>query len=44
MVLKNRMAEILGRLSMPSKKDDVEALDLEYKEILAKLKALNKNW
>ncbi|NLZ49733.1 MAG: ABC-F type ribosomal protection protein [Clostridiales bacterium] len=38
MLLQNRMAEILGRLSMPSKKDDVEALDLEYKEILEKLK------
>lgn len=38
MILQNRMAEILGRLSMPSKKDDVAALDLEYKEILARLK------
>ena len=40
MILENRMAEILGRLSMPSKKDDLEALDLEYKEILARLKGL----
>lgn len=38
MLLQNRMAEILGRLSMPSKKDDVDALDKEYKEILARLK------
>jgi macrolide transport system ATP-binding/permease protein len=42
MLLENRMAELLGRLSMPSKKDDVAALDKEYKEILQKLRELRK--
>lgn len=42
MILENRMVELLGRLSMPSKKDDVEALDKEYKEILQKLRELKK--
>ena len=37
-VLEYRMTEILGKLSMPSKDDDIEALDNEYKEILKKLK------
>lgn len=37
-VLKNRLTEVLGRLSMPSKKDNVEALDKEYYLILEKLK------
>lgn len=38
MILKHRMAEILSKLSMPSKNDDIEALDKEYHEILEKLK------
>lgn len=38
MVLQHRMAEILGKLSMPSKNDDIEALDREYKEIIKKLR------
>lgn len=38
MVLQHRMAEILGKLSMPSKNDDIEALDMEYKEIIKKLR------
>ena len=37
-ILEYRMTEILGKLSMPSKDDDIEALDNEYKEILKKLK------
>lgn len=40
MLLENRIAEVLGRLSMPSKKDNVEALDLEYKELLKKLRSV----
>lgn len=40
-VLSNRLSEVIGRLSMPSKKDDVEALNREYYEILDKIKRLN---
>ena len=40
MILKHRMAEILGKLSMPSQNDDIEALDKEYNEILDKLRRL----
>ena len=39
-VLRNRLSEVIGRLSMPSKKDDIQALDKEYHEILAALKRL----
>ncbi|WP_052085752.1 ribosomal protection-like ABC-F family protein [Clostridium sp. HMP27] len=39
-VLQNRLSELIGRLSMPSKKDDVIALDKEYHETLTKLKKL----
>lgn len=39
-VLQNRLSEVLGRLSMPSKKDNVPALDREYYSILAELKKL----
>jgi macrolide transport system ATP-binding/permease protein len=40
MVLQNRLSELIGRLSMPSKKDDVAQLDKEYKDVLAELKVL----
>lgn len=40
MVLKNRLSEVIGRLSMPSKRDDVAALDKEYYEILNELNSL----
>lgn len=40
-VLQHRMAEILGKLSMPSKNDDIEALDREYKEIIKKLREVD---
>lgn len=40
-VLSNRLSEVIGRLSMPSKKDDVEALNREYYEILDKIKRLS---
>ncbi|WP_315117701.1 ribosomal protection-like ABC-F family protein [uncultured Clostridium sp.] len=39
-ILQNKLSELIGRLSMPSKKDDVIALDKEYHEVLAKLKKL----
>ena len=39
-LLKNRLSEVLGRLSMPSKQDNIEALDKEYYVILDKLKRL----
>lgn len=42
LVFQNRLSELIGRLSMPSKKDDVEKLDKEYKEVLAELKVLRK--
>jgi len=42
-VLEYRMSEILGKLSMPSKDDDIEALDKEYREILKELNSLRKN-
>lgn len=41
-VLKNRLSEVIGRLSMPSKNDDVKALDQEYYTILAELKRLQE--
>lgn len=41
-VLKNRLSEVIGRLSMPARDDDIEALDKEYNEILEKLKKLGK--
>jgi len=40
MLLQHRMAEILGKLSMPSKYDDINALDAEYQQILKELKQL----
>ncbi|WP_425446776.1 ribosomal protection-like ABC-F family protein [Dethiothermospora halolimnae] len=45
LVLKNRLSEITGRLSMPSVDDDVEELDREFKEVAREinlLKAKNK--
>ncbi len=41
-LLKNRLSEVIGRLSMPSKEDDVEVLDQEYHKILQELKELKK--
>lgn len=37
LLLKNRLSEVIGRLSLPSKGDDIEALDKEYHTILAEL-------
>ncbi|PJI09002.1 MULTISPECIES: ribosomal protection-like ABC-F family protein [Clostridium] len=39
-VLKNRLSEIIGRLSMPSRDDEIGKLDMEYKIILKKLKEI----
>ncbi|MBZ2174211.1 ABC-F type ribosomal protection protein [Schnuerera sp. xch1] len=41
-VLEYRMSQVVGKLSMPSKDDDVEALDREYKQILKKLKEFKR--
>lgn len=40
LVLENRLSEVIGKLSAPSKKDDVKALDKEYYKILKDLKDL----
>ena len=42
MVLKNRLSEVLGRLSLPVKKDVKEELDRRYEEILAELKRIGE--
>ena len=39
-VLQNRLSEIIGRLSMPSKKDDLQALDQKYHQVLRELNRL----
>ncbi|NLM36555.1 MAG: ABC-F type ribosomal protection protein [Firmicutes bacterium] len=41
-LLENRLSVILGRLAMPAKNDDPEALDQEYHEVLAELKNLKQ--
>ncbi|HRU42085.1 MAG TPA: ATP-binding cassette domain-containing protein, partial [Candidatus Diapherotrites archaeon] len=40
LLLDTRLSEILSRLSMPGKDDDVEQLDMEYKKILAEIRQL----
>lgn len=42
-ILEYRLSEILGKLSMPSKDDDVEVLDKEYNDILKELNAIKKS-
>jgi macrolide transport system ATP-binding/permease protein len=39
-VLENRISELIGRLSMPSKKDNITDLDREYYEVLRELNRL----
>ena len=39
-VLENRLSYVIGLLSTPSKNQDMDALDLEYKELLKQLKNL----
>ena len=41
-ILQHRLSEVVGRISMPSKRDDLEALDKEYHEILGELKRLKR--
>ena len=40
MVLENRMTQLISRLSAPSAKEDIVALDAEYQEVLNAIKAL----
>lgn len=42
MILENRLSDIIGRLSIPSKNDDLKELDTEYKNILQELKDLKE--
>lgn len=39
-ILQHRLNDVVGRLSAPSKKDNIEALDQEYYQILGELKRL----
>ncbi|HOT22347.1 MAG TPA: ABC transporter, partial [Sedimentibacter sp.] len=39
-LLENRLSDIVGRLSMQLKKEELEALDKEYYEVLEKLNKL----
>lgn len=39
-ILQHRLNDVVGRLSTPSKKDNIEALDQEYYQILSNLKRL----
>ena len=41
-ILENKLAEVLGRLSIPSKKDDVEELNNNYEIILKELKIIKE--
>lgn len=40
LLLDTRLSEILGRLSMPGKGEDMALLDIEYKKILAEIRKL----
>ncbi|WP_234122788.1 ribosomal protection-like ABC-F family protein [Clostridium hydrogenum] len=44
MILENKLSEIIGRLSMPGKKDNIEELDKEYKELLDKISKLKNEY
>ena len=41
-ILRMRLAEITGKLSLPGKNDDIEELEKELNEIVAQLKEINK--
>ena len=41
-LLENRLSEVIGKISIPSRKDDLEALDKDYQSILGELKRLRK--
>lgn len=40
LILERRLSEIISRLSMPGKGDDIAALDAEYKQLIAELNRL----
>ena len=40
-VLNNHLSAVIGRLSSPTKHDDVQALEQEYQRVLARLKQIN---
>ncbi|WP_425804148.1 ribosomal protection-like ABC-F family protein [Desulfitobacterium sp. Sab5] len=42
-VLQHRLTQVVGRISMPSQNEDLEALDKEYHELLNELKRLSKS-
>lgn len=42
LILENQLTEVIGKLAMPSKNYDMQALDREYNEILDKLKCIKK--
>jgi hypothetical protein len=42
MILENRLAEVIGRLSVLPPQGDREALEQEYERILAQLRSLRK--
>lgn len=37
MLIENKLSEVLGKLCMPTKKDDVKLLDLQYKKLINEL-------
>lgn len=43
MILENKLSEIIGRLSMPGKNDDIQELDAEYKRILKRLREVKQS-
>jgi macrolide transport system ATP-binding/permease protein len=38
MIIETKISEVLGKLSIPTKKDDVKLLDLQYKDLIKELK------
>lgn len=40
-ILQNRLSFVIGRLSIPSKKDNIEELNKEYESIIRELKEIN---
>ena len=43
LILETKLSEILSRLSMPGKGDDVAQLDMEYKKLLEEIKRLRES-
>lgn len=42
LILQHRLTDVVSRLSLPGKKDNLQALDREYQELLIKLKPLRE--